>query len=226
MLTACQYWARIYGSLLDSMYLILGELLDEKFAKLLKKLIATEPSNAKLIKAIFLNRLNEERADTACDNLHELTAVGWNYYEDFDGDSLTRLKFGYKKLIDYLSSQLPEKCVRLNEMVVKIDYTQGARVTVYNKKENTNKTYTADYVICTMSLGYLKMCQHELFEPKLPALKIKAIENLGFGCVNKLFIVFEKEVLQKKVAGLQILWRDDLEFKLESNTKWNLQVKA
>ena len=204
----------------------LGRLLDEIFIKLFKKLTLNEPANSELIKAIYRARLNEERFETACDNLQKLSAVGWNEYEDFEGEPFTKLKYGYKKLVDYLSSQLPQASIRLNEVVEKIDYSiqGGAQITVLNTMENKRKIYMADYVVNTMSLGYLKECHYDLFEPKLPLLKVKAIENLGIGCVNKLFVVFESDMLKKKVEGLQILWRDDLDFVLDANAKWKLQV--
>jgi hypothetical protein len=48
---------------------------------------------------------------------------------------------------------------------------------------------------------------------------------LGFGCVNKIFIVFEHPILKENFEGLQILWRDDIGFSLEySIRKWNLNV--
>jgi len=134
-----------------------------------------------------------------------LSAIGWNEYEDFDGEQFTKLKFGYKKLIEYLSAQLPKTCIRLNEKVEKIEYSSSSGVTlsILNKVDGSRHAYTADYVVNTMSLGYLKKQHNDLFEPKLPQLKIKAIENLGFGCVNKVFVVFEQKanIFAKRVEG-------------------------
>lgn len=33
-----------------------------------------------------------------------------------------------------------------------------------------------------------------MFHPQLPLSKIKAIENLGFGSVNKVLVVFDKPI--------------------------------
>ncbi len=64
-----------------------------------------------------------------------------------------------------------------------------------------------------------------MFSPKLPHKKIKAIENLGFGAVNKIFLVFDRPPLGKDYKGLQILWREDLNMRLnESVNKWNIEV--
>jgi hypothetical protein len=42
----------------------------------------------------------------------------------------------------------------------------------------------------------LKEEHSKLFEPILPPPQIKAIERLGFGVVNKLFLVFENPLFQ------------------------------
>jgi spermine oxidase len=73
-------------------------------------------------------------------------------------------------------------------------------------------------------MGYLKEHHHSLFIPKLPLNKIKAIENLGFGAVNKIFVVFDRPVLGKEYEGLQVLWRDDMDVTLKSVVdKWDLE---
>jgi hypothetical protein len=75
-----------------------------------------------------------------------------------------------------------------------------------------------------MSLGCLKMTYRRLFYPPLPHYKVNAIEKLGFGTVNKLFLVFDQALFNKDVQGLQVLWRNDLNFELESVKKWNITV--
>ena len=113
----------------------------------------------------------------------------------------------------------------MNEVVEKIDYSNaGVVVTVFNTLENARKVYTSDFLINTMPLGYLKANYQNIFVPPLPLDKEKAIQTLGFGSINKFFVVFDKEVLARDVERLQLLWRDDLPFSLDSAAKWNLQV--
>ena len=100
------------------------------------------------------------------------------------------------------------------------------KLPVHSQKEIV---YSCDYAIVTMPLGFLKREHANIFVPQLPSEKNFAIERLGFGCVNKLFIVFERAVLKERhlregVNFLEILWRDDLQFELNSNIKWNLKV--
>lgn len=194
----------------------------------MKKLKSNENSNIEIIKAIYKARLHEEKNETACSDLYKLSAVGWNEYEDFEGEQYCKLKYGYGRLIEYFVAQIPKDSIHLNEIVEKIDYSNSdniAEVAVFNNIDKTRKTYKANYVLSTLPLGYLKKHHYDLFNPKLPLNKIKAVENLGFGCVNKVFVVFENQPLKKGSEGLKILWRDDIPFKLDSAEKWNLQVK-
>lgn len=51
---------------------------------------------------------------------------------------------------------------------------------------------SADHVIFTPSLGVLKKNYRTLFTPALPRLKIRAIKNMGYGTLEKIFLEFEK----------------------------------
>lgn len=53
------------------------------------------------------------------------------------------------------------------------------------------RDFGADYVIVTCSLGVLKDKVASLFEPQLPLKKLKAIETMEMGVVNKIFLEFE-----------------------------------
>ena len=48
-----------------------------------------------------------------------------------------------------------------------------------------------DCVICTVSLGVLKAQAETLFSPELPAAKLEALHNIGFGHVNYIFLEYE-----------------------------------
>jgi len=52
--------------------------------------------------------------------------------------------------------------------------------------------YKASYVIITVPLGILKKEMIE-FWPSLPDSKKIAINNLGFGLMNKIFIEFQEQ---------------------------------
>lgn len=69
----------------------------------------------------------------------------------------------------------------------------------------------ADAIIVTCSLGYLKANYRKMFQPSLPSHLSIAIEDLGFGTINKIFLDFgDLPWWQNDVKGFQLLWhRDD-----------------
>lgn len=80
--------------------------------------------------------------------------------------------------------------------------------------------YTADHLICTVSLGVLKEKHLNLFEPFLPYEKIKMIDGLMIGTVDKIFIEFEAPFWPEEWEGFSLLWRPD-ELKLIRNDPIN-----
>lgn len=68
----------------------------------------------------------------------------------------------------------------------------------------------ADAVIVTCSLGYLKENHKKIFQPPLPDVISAAIENLGFGSINKIFLDFGEQAWWKPgTKGFQLLWHRD-----------------
>lgn len=179
-----------------------------------KKIITKDPTlNTPLVKSILDAMLFEERSDNACSNLTELNVDGYNEHVDFKGDKYTNLKYGYKKLIDYFVNRLPSQSLKTNEVVLNINWPKTSNLVTIT---TTKGTYQAKQVLITVSLGYLKSNYNTLFNPALPANKINSINKLGFGVVDKIFLIFDKPVFTNfnQVQGLQILWRDDLKFSL------------
>ena len=73
-----------------------------------------------------------------------------------------------------------------------------------------NEIYFADHVICTIPLGCLKENQ-SLFDPKLPAYKKESIERLLFGTVDKIFLEFDRPLLNAEISEVMLLWEPDEE---------------
>lgn len=64
----------------------------------------------------------------------------------------------------------------------------------------------ADYVIVTVSLGVLKRQYEKLFCPDLPAEKVEAINKLGYGHVNKIFLEYARPFWVWREGGIQLAW--------------------
>jgi spermine oxidase len=188
----------------------LKEIADSNFNKFLNKLKSKKSlSNQKIeiIKALYNELLKEEGCDNACD-LNNLSAKAWANYEDFgDYKTLNHLKNGYGELVDHLSSIIPTDQVILNKAVKKIDWNEEndyVTVTTVDQETEEESVYYGQQCICTMSLGCLKEGHEEIFEPSLPEPKINAIENLGFGILNKVFLVFEDYQFEVILGRLKI----------------------
>ena len=162
-----------------------------------------------------------------------MSAVGWNEYEISEGDPLTRLKYGYARLIDTFLSKIPPHCLMLGRKCERISWTNNpghCEIDVLNRQTGQRELLVCDFVVTTSSLGYLKANHHTMFNPQLPLNKIKAIENLGFGCVNKIFVVFDHALVSPNdksdmIEGFYILWRADMNLNIDNaDKKYNLQV--
>lgn len=76
-------------------------------------------------------------------------------------------------------------------------------------KLSDNTRILSDCVIVTSSLGYLKDNYKTMFVPALPQSFNQAIENLGFGLINKVFLDFGKAWWSSDTKGFQFLWPED-----------------
>lgn len=90
---------------------------------------------------------------------------------------------GYGQIADHLARGLS---IRLSEKVTAIDYA-NAGVTVTTDRGR----YTADKVVVTVPLGVLKKSAIT-FTPPLPSSHRRAIESIGMGVLNKLYLKFDE----------------------------------
>ncbi|XP_062123688.1 peroxisomal N(1)-acetyl-spermine/spermidine oxidase isoform X2 [Drosophila sulfurigaster albostrigata] len=69
--------------------------------------------------------------------------------------------------------------------------------------------FHAGHVICTIPLGVLKHTHKTLFDPELPHYKQESIENLMFGTVDKIILVYERPFLSADISEVMLLWDDE-----------------
>lgn len=92
--------------------------------------------------------------------------------------------------------------------------------------ETSDKSiYSADHVLITMPLGVLQAHHSRLFIPKLPHDKIKAIENIKFGTLGKIFFEFEEPFWGQERSDFfvmySLLWTDkDLVEIMGTDKEW------
>uniref|UniRef100_A0A914W0J8 Amine oxidase domain-containing protein n=1 Tax=Plectus sambesii TaxID=2011161 RepID=A0A914W0J8_9BILA len=108
-------------------------------------------------------------------------------------------KQGYKAVLDHISANIPSSSIKLNSKVASIDYSgSGIRINLTSgpQKKKFQK------VIVTVSLGHLKKFAKTLFHPSLPQAKQKAINELGFGAIGKLFLVYKNPWWDPEMTSL------------------------
>ncbi|BET01729.1 Flavin containing amine oxidoreductase [Nesidiocoris tenuis] len=145
-----------------------------------------------------------------CDRLSEPSINGLTHYKTCDGDAtLCWKQGGYNNIVNILLGQHPSAPkenplngkVFLNSEVTEIDWS-GLTGFVRIKD---GRTVVADHIIVTVSLGVLKEKHGAIFKPKLPQEKIKAIQGLGIGTVDKIYLKFERRWWPKDCSGFSLL---------------------
>ena len=158
------------------------------------------------VEAMEAGPLNEQSAETDNDK----PGLGLLEYaiEDFDGDQVF-LRDGYTAVLQEVGKKVIEQGrVELDTEVAHISW-DGELVEVTTIKGDT---YAAKQVVCTLPLGVLQHHQSTIgssgnipmFLPELPSDKTEAIESLGFGTLDKIFLVYDKP-WWKDEKWLQIL---------------------
>ncbi|XP_034285126.1 lysine-specific histone demethylase 2 isoform X2 [Pantherophis guttatus] len=128
-------------------------------------------------------------------NLHEVSARSWDHNEffaQFSGDH-TLLSSGYSALMEKLAEGLD---IRLNVPVCRIDYS-GEEVKVTTKD---GTLWTAQKVLVAVPLTILQKPAIQ-FNPALSDRKMKAINSLGTGVIEKIALQFPYRFWESKIQG-------------------------
>jgi len=127
---------------------------------------------------------------------------------------------GYSKLIYKLAEPLVQKGkVKLECKVTNVDYSgSSCEVTYVDLTEETEnrkpKVMRAKTVLITLPLGVLKKYHKDILTPTLAdgskqaRMKLKAINSLGYGTMNKIILHFPYRFWPAKAHWLSILEKD------------------
>ncbi|KAL9704262.1 hypothetical protein quinque_007780 [Culex quinquefasciatus] len=172
-----------------------------------------------------------ENSIESSDSWFDTSGPGYLHYWECDGNPLLNWRDkGYRTIFEILMQRYPlpiakdainlEEYTHFNKSVANICWNSGPDQTV-SVRCTDNTVYDADHVISTVSLGVLKERYGTLFTPKLPPIKVNAIQGLSIGTVNKLFLEFDKPFWPKDWQGLSLLWtKSDLEAVRSSKNSW------
>lgn len=67
-------------------------------------------------------------------------------------------------------------------------------------------SYDSDYVICTIPLPTLSVLGNVMFDPPLSKDKFKSMEKIGVGKVERIFLMFEKSILDWFNGPVNLAW--------------------
>ncbi|XP_048393056.1 peroxisomal N(1)-acetyl-spermine/spermidine oxidase-like isoform X2 [Stegostoma tigrinum] len=149
-------------------------------------------------------------------NLNDVSLQEFSEYEDINGGDLNSPRL-FLKLISNLVEEIPREKLLLQKPVKHIQWNGSF-------ESETGKLYPvrvvcedgdhilADHVIVTVSLGYLKEAAEALFQPSLPADKLHAIRNMGFGTTNKIYLEYEVPFWNSSEHWIELVWEDETPF--------------
>lgn len=138
----------------------------------------------------------------------DLSAWWWDQDEEFDGEEVI-FPGGYNQITDGLARGLD---IRLGTVVNTVRYgADGVEV------ETSAGSFVADKAVVTFPLGVLKQASVK-FEPPLPGPKQEAIERLGMGVLNKVYLKFPEVFWGEEVETISYVgeelgeWNDWLSY--------------
>lgn len=158
----------------------IGEVLNLEFTKYLNSK-REDADEVKLIKKeLFDWHVRFQKIDNSCNDLNELSAKAWGFYEFCGGKDCINFKNGYSSLINVLIKSLPENIFLYSTPVRRVEWAQEIherRNGCIDKPDfNCNVEIICDndmhikseYLIVTSSLGFLKENHEKMFHPPLP----------------------------------------------------------
>lgn len=162
-------------------------------------------------------------------SLQDVALDSWQYYTNFGED--LNVEGRMFQVPDKLLGDFPKDRLLLNRPVTKITWDgsfQGDEGVVYpiSIECKTGEKFHCHHVLVTFSLGCLKNSHATLFQPPLPPAKTDAIDKLGFGCLNKIFLVYQEPFWEGDVGEISLIWGDETPTSLNTDaTQWQKNIQ-
>ncbi|HKP59327.1 MAG TPA: NAD(P)/FAD-dependent oxidoreductase [Polyangiales bacterium] len=123
----------------------------------------------------------------------------WDAFLGSSESDNTAFPLGFNQVSDRLKAGLD---IRLNSEVTRIDYPANQSLVTVTIKGGTQ--FTANHVIVTVPIGVLK-AGTITFAPALPSQKTGAIQRLGSGLLNKIYLEFGTQFWQSGPTAPDVL---------------------
>ncbi|KAK9795873.1 hypothetical protein WJX73_003247 [Symbiochloris irregularis] len=138
------------------------------------------------------------RINTAAPASTAISTEWWADYEELTGPNVP-ITCGFQAVAEALAEGLD---IRYGHTVDLMQWDQsGVKLHCAN-----GATFEADAAIVTVSLGILKARHQQLFQPALPEAKAHAIQALGFGVCEKVFVQAHSYSREKYTGEAGRMW--------------------
>lgn len=159
------------------------------FQEFMHSQLQLNPTEQLKLKKILFDFFKLLAEDPCASDLTDLSAEFWKNEGFFAGDEVV-FPQGYVQVVETLSQDIT---ILTNQVVQSIDSTQEL-IQVFTEK---GECFLASQIVIAVPLGVLKK-QHIQFIPDLPTQKKQAIQKIGYGVFNKLFVHFDHAFWQSK----------------------------
>ncbi|CAF0719718.1 unnamed protein product [Adineta ricciae] len=150
------------------------------------------------------------------EKLTDVSVQGWISFENLSTND-KYIQGGVCKFLQTIfENKIAKEKFHFNSKVKRVaihEVNQSVNIEII-KENHQIVTYQAKHVVCTQSIGCLKKTMHEMFVPPLPYSKQVSIEKLGFGTVNKIYLVFSQPFWDVDFNSFNFLWNTNTEGKL------------
>ncbi|XP_069096922.1 peroxisomal N(1)-acetyl-spermine/spermidine oxidase isoform X2 [Pleurodeles waltl] len=196
--------------------------LSESVGEYMKKEIAHHASEwgddllAKQLKlAVLSSLLKLECCISGTHSMNDVALRPFGEYKMLPGLDCT-ITGGYQGLIECMLTSLPKERVLLNKSVRTVHWN-GTFKGQHNDERffpvqvecEDGDAFNADHVIITVPLGFLKEKYATLLDPPLPDRKLQAIQKMGFGTNNKIFLEFETPFWKPDCQEIEFVWEEE-----------------
>ena len=177
------------------------EHLRTRFLQNLDRFPEAEREDARCVFNCLMNYVRFHLAGDAEEAYMEDPGLG---YAEFPGGNV-KVPRGMSAIINAVRKQLPTGWIQLSHVVTNVTHrANDVTVTCEN-----GSVHTADHVIVTIPLGYLKRHHRDLFSPALTPDKVNAIQTIPFGTVDKIFLYWSRPFWSSGTGSIKLAWPDN-----------------
>lgn len=182
-----------------------GDFLQQNFDEQIKSMPPEERNDTEAVYNCALKYIQFQNGE----NMNKVSLQHIGQYDTIPGGDV-KVPGGLGSILRALNKSLPREAVHCGRTVNHIEMVKaGPEWKALRITCSDGNNYYADHVIVTCSLGYLKKHAQTLFSPPLPKLKVSAINHIGFGRSNKIFLEYTHPFWHPEDGGIKLGWTNE-----------------